>query len=161
MVRICELLFSCWLHLKHYFKVSRYGEKKSLLILCLYIFVSVGLHRETNVYWFPNNFSKSSISYAKIMYLLSKLQVSKYLWFVRNIFDFSKYQWSVFRHYLVPTENTASSDLSFPLYSYKNQATWFQYKHEKTPFFYRSKWMLIPVSYYSQWQSSKIPQPLI
>lgn len=47
----------------------------------------------------------------------------------------------IFRHYLLLTENTASSDLSFSLYRYKTQATCIQYKHEKPPFFYRSKWM--------------------
>jgi len=59
-------------------------KKKSLLFLCLYIFVSVGLHCETSVYSFPNSFSKSSISYAKIMYMLSKQ--CRY----QNTFDFPK-----------------------------------------------------------------------
>lgn len=126
--------------LKPLFQSQQVWGKKPTLILCVYSFASVGFHGETNVYLFPDSFNKSNISYAKIMYMLSKQ--CRY----QNTFDFSKHQWSVFRHYLLPAENIATSDLNFSLYSYINQATWIQYKHEKTSFFYRSKRMGLSLS---------------
>lgn len=64
-VHISELVFMP-LHLKHNFKVTGYVKKNKFVVIHVYIFVSAGLHWETNIYWFASSFSKSSISYIKI-----------------------------------------------------------------------------------------------